>query len=126
MMGQIALAPEGSSICIDDPEIHLHPKAQAELAELFIKIAKDEHKQFLATTHSEHIVFRLLTAVAEKKLDPSQLAIYYFDKTNGWTNARKLVVDDKGTLKEGLPGFFEADIGEFRKYIEAVSRKKKR
>ena len=126
LMGQIALAPEGSSICIDDPEIHLHPKAQAELAELFVEIAKDERKQLIMTTHSEHMLFRFLTTVAEKKLDPSQLAIYYFDKKNGWTNARKLKVDDRGTLEEGLPGFFEADVGEFRKYIEAISRKQKR
>ena len=124
LMGQIALAPEGSSICIDDPEIHLHPKAQAELAELFVEIAKDEHKQLIMATHSEHILFRLLTTVAEKKLDPRQLAIYYFDKRNGWTNAKKLMVDDRGTLEQGLPGFFEADVGEFRKYIEAISRKK--
>ena len=123
LMGQIALAPEGSSICIDDPEIHLHPKAQAELAELLVEIAKDENKQLLMTTHSEHILFRLLTNVAEKKLDPSQLAIYYFDKRNGWTEAKKLIVDDRGTLEQGLPGFFEADVGEFRKYIEAISRK---
>ena len=126
LMGQIALAPEGSSICIDDPEIHLHPKAQAELAELFVEIAKDENKQLLITTHSEHILFRLLTTVAEKKLDPNQLAIYYFDKINGWTKEKKLLVDDRGTLEQGLPGFFEADVGEFRKYIEAISRKPKR
>lgn len=123
LMGQIALAPEGSSICIDDPEIHLHPKAQAELAELFVEIAKKENKQLIMATHSEHILFRLLTTVAEKKLDPSQLAIYYFDKINGWTDAKELKVDDKGTLEQGLPGFFEADVGEFRKYIEAISRK---
>lgn len=126
MMGQIALAPEGSSICIDDPEIHLHPKAQAELAELFVEIAKEEHKQLLITTHSEHILFRLLSTVAEKKLSPRELAIYYFDKINGWTNAKKLTVDDRGTLEEGLPGFFEADVGEFRRYIEAISREQKR
>lgn len=125
-MGQIALAPEGSSICIDDPEIHLHPKAQAELAELFVEIAKGENKQLLMTTHSEHILFRLLTTVAEKKLDPAQLAIYYFDKRDGWTNAKRLIVDDKGTIEQGLPGFFEADVGEFRKYMEAISPKEKR
>lgn len=123
LMGQIALAPEESSICIDDPEIHLHPKAQAELAELFVEIAKSERKQLLMATHSEHILFRLLTNVAEKKLDPEQLAIYHFSKSNGWTNAKRLMVDKSGTLEQGLPGFFEADVGEFRKYIEAISRK---
>ena len=126
LMGQIAMASEGSSICIDDPEIHLHPKAQAELAELLVEIAKDEHKQLLMTTHSEHIIFRLLTLVAEKKLNPQELAIYYFDKRNGWTQAKRLTVDAKGTLAEGLPGFFEADVREFRKYIEAISRKPKK
>lgn len=126
LMTQIALAPEGSSICIDDPEIHLHPKAQAELAEVLLEIAKEEQKQIILTTHSEHILFRFLSSVAEGKLAPNELTIYDFVKKDGVTMEKRLKIDEKGTLEEGLPGFFEADIFELKKYLEALVKKEEK
>ena len=77
---QLAHASNGATVLIEEPEIHLHPRAQAELASLLADVAKDENKQLIMTTHSEHIVGRLLTLVAEKKLSPAELAIYAFQK----------------------------------------------
>ena len=54
---------------IEEPEIHLHPKAQAELAEVLTEVALEEDKQVIMTTHSEHITGRLLTLVAEGIVD---------------------------------------------------------
>jgi predicted ATPase len=126
LMTQIALAPEGSSICIDDPEIHLHPKAQAELAEVILEIAKEEQKQIILTTHSEHMLFRFLSSVADGKLASNELAIYYFVKKDGATVEKQLKIDEKGVLDEGLPGFFEADISELKKHLEALIKKEER
>ena len=65
---------------IEEPEIHLHPKAQAELAEVLTEEAKANGKQMIMATHSEHILSRLLTLVAENKLSRDELAVYSFEK----------------------------------------------
>ena len=43
------------TVLVEEPEIHLHPKAQAELAEVLAETAKAEDKQIIMTTHSEHL-----------------------------------------------------------------------
>lgn len=118
LLAQIAIAPPKSLLLIEDPEIHLHPKAQAELADIFAEIAR-ENKQLLITSHSEHMLFRFLTNVAEKRLAHGDLSVYYFEK-NEVTKARELKVNEKGMIEGGLSGFFEADVTELRRYIEAL------
>ena len=62
----------GATLLMEEPEIHLHPKAQAELASVIVEEAKASNKQVIMTTHSEHIAGRLLTLVAEGKISPGR------------------------------------------------------
>ena len=64
LLHQLISASKSAAVLIEEPEIHLHPKAQAELAEVLAETAKAEDKQIIMTTHSEHIAGRLLTLVA--------------------------------------------------------------
>ena len=61
---QLVTVINGATVMIEEPEIHLHPKAQAELASVLAAEAKAGDKQIIMTTHSEHILGRLLTLVA--------------------------------------------------------------
>ena len=118
---QLARTSRNSTVMIEEPEIHLHPKAQAELASLLVDVAKAESKQLVMTTHSEHIVGRLLTLVAEKKLSVSDLAIYSFEKDeHGVCTADELTITDDGRVEGGLKDFFETDLGELERYITAL------
>ena len=118
---QLAKASGGATVMIEEPEIHLHPKAQANLAELLAEVAKAEDKQLIMTTHSEHIVGRLLTLVAEKKLSSEELAIYAFEKDgNGECTAQELGVTEDGRVKGGIKDFFESDLAELNRYVEAL------
>ena len=109
---------------IEEPEIHLHPKAQADLASVLVEEAKSNGKQIMMTTHSEHVVGRLLTLVAEGKLPANELAIYSFEKDEtGVCSASEIEVTDRGQVTGGLKSFFETDLDELRRYVEALRAK---
>ena len=55
IIAQAVLAKPGDTLIIEQPELHLHPRAQAELADLFIAMARNGTR-FLIETHSEHLI----------------------------------------------------------------------
>ena len=118
---QLITAERGATVLIEEPEIHLHPKAQAELAEVMAETAKAEDKQIIMTTHSEYVAGRLLTLVAEGKLTTDELAIYYFEKDEkGECTATEIEVTERGQVKGGLTGFHEATRDEMRRYADGL------
>jgi len=121
VLAQVALADKNALIMIEEPEISLHPKAQAALVDIMLEIL-GEGKQLLFTTHSEHILFRLLTHIAAGRLRKDDLEIYYFEKPDGVTaRVSRLEVDGKGRVKGGLRGFFEHDVEELSEYLKVLS-----
>ena len=118
---QVSRASEGASVLIEEPEIHLHPKAQAELAEVLTEEAKANGKQMIMATHSEHILSRLLTLVAENKLAQDELAVYSFEKDDdGICTASEIEVTDSGQVIGGLKGFFDTNLDEIDRYVKAL------
>lgn len=114
----IALAEELDTIMIEEPEIHLHPGTQAELMELFMRVWKEEKKQFIMSTHSEHIIYPLLSAISKGDLKKEDVNIIFFNKEEGVVKTRSLEIDDKGRVKGGLPGFFEQNLDEMIDFLE--------
>lgn len=120
----IALSPPSHTFLIEEPEAHLHPKAQSDITSTFIKILKNEAKQFLIATHSEHILFGFLNALARKEITLDELAIYYFKNENGVAEITKLEIDEYGRVSGGLPGFFEQNIRNVIEYLDALDSAK--
>ena len=121
---QLITAKKGATVLIEEPEIHLHPKAQADLAEVMADTAKAEDKQVIMTTHSEHIAGRLLTLVAENKLTTEELAIYSFEKDEkGECFATELEITDLGQTSGGLTGFFDTNLSEMDRYVKALQNR---
>lgn len=118
----LSQAPRGSIVGIEEPEIHLHPRAQAALCDVFVDFATREQKQLILTTHSEHILMGLLTAVANGQLQPDDLAVYEFHRQEDTARAERLSVNEYGQIEGGLRGFLEADIDEIGELIKARFR----
>ncbi|MBI2909834.1 MAG: DUF3696 domain-containing protein [Chloroflexi bacterium] len=115
---QLAAAPTGSVVCIEEPEVHLHPSAQSRLCDVLARECHD--KQIILTTQSEHILVALLNAVARKGMKPEDLAIYYFEPTDGAASLIRLAVNKRGQISGGLKGFFDASLDELEAYLKAV------
>lgn len=115
---------EDSLIMIEQPEIHLHPKAQSILGDLFIEASKDSQRSFLVETHSEHLLARIRRRIAEGVIDKDNVAIYYFEPTSDGTVINEITLNDKGQYETFPKGFFEEDIIEAFEHLKAINKKK--
>lgn len=103
---------------IEQPELHLHPRLQGDLADLFIDTAikGDQHNTYIIETHSEHIIRRLMRRIREdrhKSADETRItkddvAILYVAAGPNGSTVTHLRLDDEGDLIDEWPnGFFE-------------------
>jgi len=101
-------------LLIEQPEVHIHPRLQAQVGDLLINTVQERGNQVLVETHSEHLVLRLLRRVREGVLDPADLSILYVDLlADGAAHVRRLEVDSSGDLVDGWPGgFFDERLEE--------------
>lgn len=103
-------AKRGDVIMIENPEVHLHPKAQAKLGE-FLTIMVNAGVQMIVETHSEHVVNKIQYQIYSQKLDAEMLAIYY--KENSREEFEKVEIDENGRYVNDFPeGFFDASLGD--------------
>jgi predicted ATPase len=110
--------PRGTTIIAEQPEIHLHPRAQGGLAELMVAVAKDRKVQFLVETHSEHLFRRLQTLIAEEKVKAKNCRLYFIDDSeDGSANLQKLQIDEFGRIGNWPKQFFGDAIGETERQI---------
>jgi predicted ATPase len=118
-------APPGSVLLIEQPEIHLHPKAQATLGDLLMEVVKTGVRQIIVETHSEHLLARIQRRIAEQEFSHEQVAIYYFELTPNGTKIHRLELDKYGQLVEPIPeGFFEEGWREALAQIVAIGKRK--
>lgn len=127
LVGGMMSSPQ-STIIIEQPEIHLHPKMQAELAELFIDILKGQtEKHLIIETHSEYIIKRIRRCMAEGKLDPKHVAIYFVmprNKDNPETARIQLApIFEDGTI-EWPEDFYMTELEDELAFFKAKTKKK--
>lgn len=105
-----AFKSEYKMILIEEPEIHLHPKAQAELGEMFAESALTRNNTFIIETHSENLMLRLGNLIRNKKLSKDDVSIIYIDKDEKGSYCIPLRFDEEGdieNIKDVPDGFFE-------------------
>jgi energy-coupling factor transporter ATP-binding protein EcfA2 len=111
------LKPEATTLCIEEPEINLHPSAIRRLAHLLIAITKEEDKQFVITTHSEPFVLALLTLVKNDKLQPADLGCYLTEKRGRETIFTAQTVEKNGQISGGLRSFMEGELEDLKEFF---------
>ena len=112
-----------SLFLVEQPEIHLHPKAQAILGDLFIELAK-ENKTILIETHSEHIFQRIQRRIAEGVISSNDVAFYYVTMGKEGSVIKILNLDQYGYIQNIPKGFFSEDFEEAYEHLKAVNERK--
>ncbi len=105
-----------STILIEQPEIHLHPKAQATMGDLLLEIAKNKKNAIVVETHSDLIISRICTRIAQGEFNNNDVAIYYFNPTENGTEVIDIIINKNGQFQNFPKGFFE------ERYEEALIR----
>ncbi|TWT73993.1 AAA family ATPase [Allorhodopirellula solitaria] len=115
--------PDPCFSSIAQPDLHLHPRLQSELGDLFIhSFNTDQRNRFLLETHSEHLILRILRRIREThagtvreelKIATDDLAIYYISQDKGFTQIQMIEADVRGEFIQPWPDdFFELDFYE--------------
>lgn len=100
--------PKGSTLVLEQPEIHLHPKMQMKLADFFIAMSRfDRH--FIIETHSDHIVNRLVRRIMEdsSNLLNNQIVIYFITQYENKSKVEKIEIDLIKGIIEWPKEFFD-------------------
>lgn len=98
----------GEILVVEQPEIHLHPRAQAELGDFFVHLALSG-VQCVIETHSEHLLLRIQAAIAalDNKLTHDDVAVYYVHAASDQAkSATRLWLQPDGFFKTEWPGGF--------------------
>lgn len=118
------LSKNESITIIEQPEIHLHPKMQAELADLFIDIitsdVNENNKALLIETHSESILKRLRRRIAEGKISSEDVAIYFIHsrlKKSSSAKVERLVISKTGAF-DWPKEFYSTDLEDTTEYLK--------
>ena len=118
-------APQGSTLILEHPEMHLHPKAQAGLADVFIDAIKSRNIQIILESHSEHLLHRLRRRIAEERFDSDKMALYFIDNPEGSSEILSLDLDEFGNIGNWPPNFFGDDLGDLIEITKATIRRNK-
>jgi hypothetical protein len=97
-------------ITVEQPELHLHPKVQCNLSDVFIESVKGGSKSYILESHSEHLILRIKKRIREGKLHPSDVSVLFVNPANAerGCDTQRLRLDEEGEFIDEWPdGFFE-------------------
>lgn len=111
-----SLAASDQIISIEQPEVHIHPRLQADLGDLLIEATREPRRnQFLVETHSEHLALRLKRRVRERLISPDDISILYVSRGEDGSSLKQLRLDEEGNFLDSFPGgFFPERLRELR------------
>ena len=117
-----------SIIIIEQPELHLHPAAHGDLAQLFARSAKEYNQNFIIETHSENIILRLRKLIIENDFGftKDDLVIYWVEDAElQGKELREITVDEDGVLSDWPEGVFNENLKEILEMQKILDEKNK-
>nr|WP_035236508.1 DUF3696 domain-containing protein [Desulfobacter vibrioformis] len=127
---QCFYAPANSIIIMEQPEIHLHPSAQAALADVMIDVihsrekGKDRNIQLIIETHSEHFLKRFQRRIAEDSIAADKISAYFAKVDQLPAKLEPLQIDIFGNISNWPKNFFGDEMGDVTKHAKAAMEKR--
>ena len=93
------------TLLLQQPEVHLHPKAQAALGTFFSGLVTHQKKNIVVETHSDYLIDRVRIEIREKRLKLADVALLFFERRRGQTSIHKIDFDELGNVLNPPLGF---------------------
>jgi hypothetical protein len=116
----LLVAEPGQLVYIEEPEIHLHPRAQSAMAQILADAAQ-RGVRVVIETHSQLLLLGIQTLVAEGKLSPDLVKLHWFKRRNdGSTEINSADLDEAGTFGNWPEDFAEVSLEAESRYLDAA------
>lgn len=100
---EVLARPHGSRFAIQQPEVHLHPRAQAVLGDVFFEMAATEQKSFLVETHSDFTIDRFRMNYRKARGQKPESQILFFERKEGKNTVTPISISPSGELPSEQP-----------------------
>ncbi|RLC03839.1 MAG: hypothetical protein DRI57_28770 [Deltaproteobacteria bacterium] len=119
--------PRGYTLLLEQPEIHLHPNLQMQMADYFISLALSG-KNIIAETHSDHVVNRLVRRIVEDESGQLQnmIGIYFLKSSENGAVFEEIHIDESQGITNWPEDFFDQTATEQEKIMRAGLKKRKK
>lgn len=116
------VAEPGQLVYLEQPELHLHPRAQVALAQVLADAAK-RGVRVVVETHSSLLLLGIQTLVAEGNLSPELVKLHWFSRNkDGVTEVSSVDLDEAGAYGDWPMDFDDVDLKTQSRYLDAVDR----
>ena len=96
----------GGTLIVENPEVHLHPEAQSNLAQ-FLSMVSQHGVQVIIETHSDHILNGVRIFAKENQVEPGRVTIHSVSLNNSGRQVKEILLDEDARFTELEPGFFD-------------------
>jgi predicted ATPase len=117
--------PEGSTLIIEQPEIHLHPMVQSGLADIFVDVVQKRNLQLIIESHSEHLLRRLQLHMAKKEIPVEDINLYFCSMHEDSSKLVSINMDTYGVIKNWPRDFFGSEYIDMKEMNLAIMERKK-
>ena len=116
----LIVAEPGQLVYLEQPELHLHPRAQVALAQVLADAAK-RGVRVVAETHSSLLLLGVQTLIAEGDLSPELVKLHWFSRNkNGVTEVSSVDLDEAGAYGDWPMDFDDVSLHIQSRYLDAV------
>ena len=98
ILARIFDASEKTTFLMQQPEVHLHPRGQAELSSLLIAMVKHGEHSFIVETHSDYMVDRARIEIMKKRIAPEDVSLIYLEPSGNHVGVHNIAFDDQANL----------------------------
>ena len=122
----LLIAEPEQLVYLEQPELHLHPKAQYALAKILAETAR-RGVRLVVETHSALLLLMVQTLVAEGNLDPELVKLHWFSRSdeNGMTSIQSADLDENGAFGDWAEDFGDIELMAEGAYLDAMEGREK-
>ena len=110
-------AEYGAKFLLQQPEIHLHPRAQAELASLLVDINRTYDNSFVIETHSDYMIDRVRIDILNGKIQPDDVSVIYLEPVGNKVRAHNISFDAQANMINVPDGYRDFFLNESNKLL---------